>query len=92
MECVEVTSMSSRGQIVIPLRLREKLGFIEGEKFIVLGENGTVILKRIEQPSKEELINKLRESAKKTRKKIEALGIKESDVPKLVHKLRGVKE
>jgi len=92
MECVEITSMSSRGQIVIPQRIREKLGFTEGEKFIVLGENGTIILKKIEKPSKEELIKQLDALAEKTRKKVEALGIKESDVPKMVHKLRGVKE
>jgi AbrB family looped-hinge helix DNA binding protein len=92
MECVEVTSMSSRGQIVIPQKLRERLGFTEGEKFIVLGENGTIILKKIEQPSKEELIKRLDALAEKTRKKVEGSGIKEGDVPKIVHKARGVKE
>jgi len=92
MECVEVTSMSSRGQIVIPQKLRQRLGFSEGEKFIVLGENGTIILKRIEKPSKEELIKKLDTLAEKTRQKVEASGIKESEVPKRVHKIRGVKE
>jgi len=92
MECIEITSMSSRGQIVIPQRLREKLGFIEGEKFIVLGEDETIILKKIKKPSKEELIKKLDALTEKTRKKVEASGIKESDVPNRIHRIRGVKE
>ncbi len=84
--------MSSRGQIVIPQRLREKLGFLEGEKFIVMGEEGTLILKRIEKPSKEDLIKKLDMITEKTRKKVEKSGIKESDISKIVHKTRGVRE
>jgi AbrB family looped-hinge helix DNA binding protein len=92
MECVEVTSMSSKGQIVIPQKIRERMGFVEGEKFIVLGEDGTIVLKRIEKPSKEELIKKLSFLTEKTRKKVEDSGIKEKDIPRLVHKLRGVKE
>ncbi|MEK6860102.1 MAG: AbrB/MazE/SpoVT family DNA-binding domain-containing protein [Nanoarchaeota archaeon] len=92
MECIDITSMSSRGQIVIPQRLREKLGFLEGEKFIVMGEEGTLILKRIEKPSKEDLIKKLDMITEKTRKKVEKSGIKESDISKIVHKTRGVRE
>ncbi len=92
MECIDVTSMSSRGQVVIPQRLREKLGFREGEKFIVMGEDGTLILKKIERPSKEELIKKLDVLTEKTREKVEKSGIKESNVSKIIHRLRGVKE
>jgi len=91
MECIDITSMSSRGQVVIPQRLREKLGFLEGEKFIIMGEDGTLILKKIEKPSKEDLIKKLDMLTEKTRKKVEKSGIKESDVPKIIHKIRGVK-
>lgn len=51
MEKIEITSMSSRGQVVIPLDVREQLGLKEGEKFIVVGEDDTVILKKITMPS-----------------------------------------
>jgi len=51
MEKIEITSMSSRGQIVIPLDIREQMGLKEGEKFIVVGEEDTVILKKISMPS-----------------------------------------
>ena len=51
MEKIEITSMSSRGQIVIPQNIREQLGLSEGEKFVVIGEDGTIVLKKIEMPS-----------------------------------------
>ena len=51
MEKLEITSMSSRGQIVIPLDIREQLGLKEGEKFVVVGEDDTVILKKITMSS-----------------------------------------
>lgn len=51
MEKLEVTSMSSRGQVVIPFDIREQLGLREGEKFIVIGEEDTIVLKKITMPS-----------------------------------------
>ena len=51
MEKLEITSMSSRGQVVIPLDIREQLGLKEGEKFVVVGEDDTVILKKITMSS-----------------------------------------
>ncbi len=51
MEKLEVTSMSSRGQVVIPQDIREHLGLKVGEKFVVVGEDDTVILKKITMPS-----------------------------------------
>lgn len=51
MEKLEITSMSSRGQIVIPLNIREHLGLRDGEKFVVVGEDDTVLLKKISMPS-----------------------------------------
>ncbi|MBI2575930.1 AbrB/MazE/SpoVT family DNA-binding domain-containing protein, partial [Candidatus Woesearchaeota archaeon] len=44
MEKLEITSMSSRGQVVIPFDVREQLGLKEGEKFVVVGGEDTVIL------------------------------------------------
>lgn len=80
MEKIEVTSISSRGQVVIPLTLRERLGIHEGEKFVVVGEDDTIILKKLEMPSFkgfEKLLAKTREFSKKTQ-------IKESDVEKAI--------
>ena len=51
MEKLEITSMSSRGQVVIPLDIREQLGLKEGEKFVVVGEEDTILLKKVTMPS-----------------------------------------
>ena len=85
---MDVTSISSRGQVVIPQKLRDRLGLHSGEKFIVLGENDTVILKRIATPSKEHLIKELEVIAKEGKKRLQSKGIKEADIPKIVEKSR----
>ena len=64
---IETTCMSSRGQIVLPKELREKLCLKEGEKFVVIGEDGTIVLKKIEMPSFKnfsKLLEKTQEFAK----------------------------
>lgn len=68
MESIEITSVSSRGQIVIPQKIREKLHIHEGEKFIVMGKQNTILLKKLEVPSFKEfdkLLKKTRDFAKK---------------------------
>ena len=85
---VETVKMSSKGQIVIPQDIREEIHASEGTIFSVMSNKDTVILKKIEMPSKEELIQELETIAKEGRKRAEKLGIKESDVPTLVHKAR----
>lgn len=67
MERIEVTSMSSRGQVVIPFDIREQLGLKEGEKFVVIAQDDTVILKKLSMPNFDnfdKLIRKTQEFAK----------------------------
>ena len=59
-----------------------------GTIFAIIGSNDTIILKKIETPSKENLIKELTQMAKEGRKRAEKLGIKESDIPDAVHKIR----
>ncbi len=84
MENIEVTSISSRGQVVIPQNLRDKLKIREGEKFVVIGEDNTIILKKLEMPSFkgfDKLLAKTREFAKKNE-------LKETDVEQAVKNAR----
>ncbi|MBI4352801.1 MAG: AbrB/MazE/SpoVT family DNA-binding domain-containing protein [Candidatus Omnitrophica bacterium] len=70
MEELEVTKISSKGQVVLPLAVRNRLHLSEGEKLIVFCDNDTVILKKIERPVMErfkELLKKSRAWAKKVR-------------------------
>ena len=84
----ETIKMSSRGQIVIPQDIREELKASEGTVFSVISSKDAIILKKIYIPSKEDLIKEIRAIALGGRKRAEKLGIKESDVPELVQKLR----
>lgn len=51
---IELTTMSPKGQIVIPQSIREQLGIKAGEKFAVYGKNDTLVFKKIEMPGVEE--------------------------------------
>lgn len=81
---VEITSLSSRGQVVIPQFVRDKLNLHEGEKFIVIGEDDTIILKKLEVPSFkgiDKLLNKTRNFAKNK-------DLKESDIEEAIKTAR----
>ena len=84
MENIEITSVSSRGQVVIPQSLRDRMKIHTGEKFVVIGENNTIVLKKLEMPSFKG-IDKL---LKKTRDFVKEKGIKESDVEEAIKQTR----
>lgn len=84
MEPMQITTMSSRGQIVIPQSVRDALALGEGAKFLVLGDGDTIVLKRLEAPSMDELKTLLahsRQAAKKSK-------IKKSDLQKIISQER----
>jgi len=73
---VAITKMSSKGQIVVPKRLRELLGISSGEIFAMFGNDDTIVLKRLNVPSKNEFETLLKwgeEFAK--RKKIKRIDV-----------------
>jgi AbrB family looped-hinge helix DNA binding protein len=78
------TKMSSRGQVVIPLSIRQKMGLQEGDEFIVMASGDSLMLKVIETPSTEEFkaaLKRLRTHARKA-------GLKRSDIPKAIKEAR----
>ncbi|MFZ2411767.1 MAG: AbrB/MazE/SpoVT family DNA-binding domain-containing protein [Candidatus Methanoperedens sp.] len=81
---VEFTRMSSKGQVVIPKKLRE--GFEEGTPFAIVRDKDTILLKQIKLPGIKEF-EKLVEKGVKIAKE---RGIKEVDVDKIIHKHRGI--
>lgn len=46
----EVTTVSDKGQVVIPQALRKELGIKPRTKFVVYGRGDTLIMKRLELP------------------------------------------
>ena len=47
---VNITRISSKGQIVIPLEMRK--GFLKGEKLIIIRNGGQIILKKASEMDK----------------------------------------
>ncbi len=84
----ETIKMSSRGQIVIPQDIREELNASEGTIFSVVSSKDAIILKKILIPSKEDLIKEIGAIALEGRKRVERLGIKESNVPEMIQRVR----
>lgn len=56
----EITTVSEKGQVVIPLSVRRRLGIKPKTRFVVYGEGDTVIMTRIELPNMREEWKRLR--------------------------------
>ncbi len=78
------TKMSSKGQVVIPEDIRKRLNLKSGSQFVVIGEDGVVILKTIEAPSMKNFDALISEARKQARK----AGLKQSDIVAAVDKAR----
>jgi AbrB family looped-hinge helix DNA binding protein len=51
---IATTRMSSKGQVVIPEEIRNKLDLYPGTQFAVLGARGMIILRPLTPPSLDE--------------------------------------
>ncbi len=66
---VSITKISSKGQVVIPSEIREKMNLEEGNLLVVFDNDNSICLKKIEIPnikSWEEATKPFREAAKKS--------------------------
>jgi AbrB family looped-hinge helix DNA binding protein len=81
------TTLSSKGQVVIPEEIRTRLGLKTGAQFVVVGDRDVVILRVLEPPAMKEfnaLVARARRAAKQA-------GLKPSDVTRAVAKVRRAK-
>lgn len=85
MQSLDVTRMSTKGQVVIPGDIRQALALTPGTKFVIVGEGDTVILKRIGRPGLAEVDKLFAESRKFARR----AGLRRSHIRKAIQKARG---
>ena len=76
MSVIEITSMSTKGQVVIPASMRKKLNIHGGSKLIVVQEGDNTLLKPITKPKDDEF-DKIVQLADQIRKEID---LNEGDV------------
>jgi len=78
------TRMSSKGQVVIPEDIRNRLKLKSGSRFVVVGKDDVIILKTIAPPIMTEfdgLVSEARKQAKKA-------GLKPADISDALKKVR----
>jgi len=78
------TKLSSKGQVVIPEEIRNRLGLKPGAQFVVLGDRDVVILKVIHTPDMaefDEIVGRARKAAKRA-------GLTKEDVGDAIRKAR----
>jgi AbrB family looped-hinge helix DNA binding protein len=76
--------MSSKGQVVIPEDIRNRLKLKNGSRFVVVGKDDVIILKTISPPAMAEfdvLVSAARKQAKKA-------ALKPADISDAVKKVR----
>ena len=84
MPVLEITSMSTKGQIVLPLRVRNDANLKSGTKFAVMTDGENILLKPIETPKMavfKSLLKRSRALAKES-------GIGQSDLKMIIKKAR----
>jgi AbrB family looped-hinge helix DNA binding protein len=84
MTVAATTTLSSRGQVVIPEEIRHQLGLEAGAQFVVIADRDVVIFKLLEPPSLKDfasLVGRARHVARST-------GLRPADITKAVKKVR----
>ena len=77
----EVTTVTSKGQITIPSRLRKEFGLEKGTKLLVVPTDYGLVLKKLELPSVEEFQERVEERAEESDLSME-------EINRLVHEAR----
>lgn len=78
------TKLSSKGQVVIPEEIRNKLKLNVGDQFIVIGKGDSVILKAISEPSHNQFDELLLDAQKQAKK----AKLHKKDIKRIVQKVR----
>jgi len=82
-----MTRLSEKGQVVIPNELRKQMGLKVGTRFIVMGLEDTILLRRLELSQERIRLKRLLERSRKQAKRV---GFTEKEVDRLIHSFRKV--
>ena len=80
----EVTSVSSKGQVVLPKAIRDEMDLDTGSKLVVFTDGKNILLKPISVPDLSEYESLMKES----KKWAEKVGMKQSDIDDAVKSVR----
>jgi len=80
----QVITVSSKGQISLPIAIRNKLSIYSGDKLVVYTSGDVIMLKALKLPSAEEFEASLDEAQKWAT----SVGYKEEDVDNIIKSVR----
>lgn len=86
---MEITKVSTKGQVVIPQGIRKELGLEAGTSVAIEKSRNIVILRKIQLPDLKKEFEALAKMGKAWAKKNKIRN--EEDVARLIHEARGVK-
>jgi len=81
---VEVASVSTKGQVVIPGPIRKSLGITSGSKLVVMTDGENVLMKPIQSPR----MDSFRELLEESRKAVAEAGLTPEDVNEAIREVR----
>ncbi len=81
---VQVLTVSSKGQISLPINIRKKLSIDTGDKLVVYASNDAIMLKTLKLPSAEDFETALSEAQKWAA----SVGYAEDDVNDIIKAVR----
>ena len=78
------TTLSSKGQVVIPEEIRSRLGLKAGAQFVVVADRDVVIFKILDPPA----LGEFATLAGRARRAAKRAGLRQADVTQAVAKVR----
>ncbi len=79
-----ITALSSRGQIVLPKKLRSELNLTEGMQFVVFSDHDNILLKPVKEPELSDFNKVLHQASAWA----ETAGMKEEDIAEAIRAVR----
>lgn len=84
---INVLTLSTKGQLVLPNDLRKNLSLEPGDKIIAYWSNDSIVLKKLELPSDNDFEKEIDETVKYAKEN----GIKEQDISNIIKAYRSEK-
>ena len=82
---IEVGNLSSKGQLVIPKNMREEMRLNQKDKFVLVNDKDTIIMKRLQE---EEIKFRMNSLMKELTKEFNEKGITKEDLRKEIKSVR----
>ena len=76
MATLSTSKLSSKGQVVIPEDIRNRLGLQPGDRFVVVGEGDTIVFKVLSMPAMDQFSDLIAQAQKVARQ----IGLTPADI------------